>query len=76
MNNPRRLVTADKREDDAETSLRPQRLDEFVGQEQARANLKVFIEAARARKEDLERRRWRRSWRGNLASTSAPHPVR
>jgi holliday junction DNA helicase RuvB len=54
MNNPRRLVTADKREDDAETSLRPQRLDEFVGQEQARANLKVFIEAARARKEALD----------------------
>jgi holliday junction DNA helicase RuvB len=54
MNNPHRLVTADKREDDAETSLRPQRLDEFVGQEQARANLKVFIEAARARKEALD----------------------
>jgi holliday junction DNA helicase RuvB len=54
MNNPHRLVTADKRDDDAETSLRPQRLDEFVGQEQARANLKVFIEAARARKEALD----------------------
>src|SRR5512133_1596297 len=54
MNNPRRLVTADKRDDDTETSLRPQRLDEFVGQEQARANLKVFIEAARARKEALD----------------------
>jgi holliday junction DNA helicase RuvB len=54
MNNPRRLVAADKREDDAETSLRPQRLDEFVGQELARANLKVFIEAARARKEALD----------------------
>jgi holliday junction DNA helicase RuvB len=54
MNNPRRLVAADKRDDDAETSLRPQRLDEFVGQEQARANLKVFIEAARARKEALD----------------------
>jgi Holliday junction DNA helicase RuvB len=54
MNNPRRLVAADKRDDDAETSLRPHRLDEFVGQEQARANLKVFIEAARARKEALD----------------------
>jgi len=54
MNNPRRLVTADKRDDDKEASLRPQRLDEFVGQEQARANLKVFIEAARARKEALD----------------------
>jgi len=54
MNNPRRLVTADKRDDDPEASLRPQRLDEFIGQEQARANLKVFIEAARARKEALD----------------------
>ena len=50
MNSPRRLMAADKRDDDADASLRPQRLTEFVGQEQARANLKVFIEAARARK--------------------------
>jgi Holliday junction DNA helicase RuvB len=54
MNSPRRLLAADKREDDADASLRPQRLNEFVGQEQARANLKVFIEAARARKEALD----------------------
>jgi len=54
MNNPRRLVAADKRDDDAEATLRPQRLDEFIGQEQARANLKVFIEAARARNEALD----------------------
>src|SRR5262249_35791736 len=54
MNNPRRLVTADKRDDDPEASLRPQRLDEFVGQQQARANLGVFIEAARVRKEALD----------------------
>ena len=54
MNSPRRLVAADKRNDDVEASLRPQRLDEFVGQEQARANLKVFIEAASARKEALD----------------------
>ncbi len=54
MNNPRRLVAADKRDDDADASLRPQRLAEFIGQEQARANLSVFIEAARARKEALD----------------------
>jgi len=54
MNSPRRLMAADKRDDDADASLRPQRLTEFVGQEQARANLKVFIEAARARKEALD----------------------
>jgi Holliday junction DNA helicase RuvB len=52
---PRRLVTAERRDDDAaETSLRPQRLSEFIGQQQARANLSVFIEAARARNEALD----------------------
>jgi Holliday junction DNA helicase RuvB len=34
--------------------LRPQRLSEFIGQQQARANLSVFIEAAKARKEALD----------------------
>jgi Holliday junction DNA helicase RuvB len=52
---PRRLVTAERRDEDtAETSLRPQRLSEFIGQQQARANLSVFIEAAKARKEALD----------------------
>ena len=52
---PRRLVTAERRDEDvSEVSLRPQRLSEFIGQEQARANLSVFIEAARARKEALD----------------------
>jgi Holliday junction DNA helicase RuvB len=52
---PRRLVTAERRDDDAETaSLRPQQLSDFIGQEQARANLRVFIEAARTRKESLD----------------------
>jgi holliday junction DNA helicase RuvB len=52
---PRRLVTPERRDDDiAEASLRPQRLSEFIGQQQARANLNVFIEAARKRKEPLD----------------------
>jgi Holliday junction DNA helicase RuvB len=51
---PRRLVTADKREDDVDASLRPQRLADFIGQEKARANMSVFIEAARARNEALD----------------------
>jgi Holliday junction DNA helicase RuvB len=52
---PRRLVSAERRADDApETSIRPLRLDEFVGQQQARANLSVFIEAARQRNEALD----------------------
>src|SRR2546430_1186415 len=52
---PRRLVMPERRDDDAaETSLRPQRLNEFIGQQQARANLAVFIEAARTRREALD----------------------
>ena len=50
-----RLVTSAKRESESlEASIRPQSLDDFVGQEQARANLKVFIEAARARGDALD----------------------
>ena len=54
MTTPHRLVTPETRADDADVSLRPQRLSEFIGQEKARANLGVFIEAARARKEALD----------------------
>jgi Holliday junction DNA helicase RuvB len=51
----RKLVTGERRDEDAaEASLRPQMLSEFVGQEQARKNLAVFIEAARVRKEALD----------------------
>jgi Holliday junction DNA helicase RuvB len=49
-----RLVAAERRDDDVDASLRPQRLADFIGQEKARANLSVFIEAARARKEALD----------------------
>lgn len=49
-----RLLSAEKRVEDIETSLRPQRLDDFVGQEAVRANLKVFIEAAKNRNEALD----------------------
>jgi Holliday junction DNA helicase RuvB len=50
-----RLVSALQRDDDpAEANLRPQRLVEFIGQQQARANLSVFIEAAKTRKEALD----------------------
>jgi holliday junction DNA helicase RuvB len=52
---PRRLVTAERRDEDvADSSLRPQRLAEFIGQQQARSNLAVFIEAARVRREALD----------------------
>jgi holliday junction DNA helicase RuvB len=52
---PRRLVTAGRSEEDAaDSSLRPQRLADFIGQQQARSNLSVFIEAAKTRKEALD----------------------
>jgi Holliday junction DNA helicase RuvB len=50
-----KLVAPERREEDAaESSLRPQRLTEFIGQEQARKNLGIFIAAARGRKEALD----------------------
>jgi Holliday junction DNA helicase RuvB len=50
-----RLVAAEARTDDAgEPPLRPQVLADFVGQPQACANLKVYIEAAKARGEALD----------------------
>ena len=55
MSTPSRIVTPERRGDDApDTALRPQRLSEFVGQAQARANLSIFIEAARKRNEALD----------------------
>ena len=55
MSAPPRLVAPERRDDDgAELSLRPQLLADFVGQEQARSNLSVFIQAARSRKEALD----------------------
>jgi Holliday junction DNA helicase RuvB len=50
-----RLITAEPTEQDApEASLRPQTLDEFVGQRQLRENLRIFIEAAKSRREALD----------------------
>lgn len=54
MEKPDRLIAADKRGEDTDTSLRPQTLDDFVGQAAARANLKIFIEAAKVRNEALD----------------------
>ena len=52
---PDRLVTPERSEDDTlEVSLRPKLLADFVGQQQARENLSVFIDAAKARAEALD----------------------
>ena len=49
-----RLVSPEAAPADAELSLRPQRLAEFIGQTQLCQNLRVFIDAARARREALD----------------------
>ncbi|MEK8092744.1 Holliday junction branch migration DNA helicase RuvB [Methylocystis sp. IM3] len=54
MTTPARLVSPEQRDDDADASLRPLTLADFTGQEAARANLKVFIEAAKTRGDALD----------------------
>ena len=49
-----RIITPELRGEDADVSLRPRSLDDFLGQAAARANLKVFIEAAKGRGEALD----------------------
>ena len=52
-----RLVTArtlSKHEDAQERALRPKQLEEYVGQEKAREQLAIFIEAAKKRQEALD----------------------
>lgn len=41
-------------EDEGEGSLRPKRLTEYIGQEKAKENLSVFIDAAKMRQEPLD----------------------
>jgi Holliday junction DNA helicase RuvB len=54
--NGERLVSAEYTEDDLEIdrSLRPRRLDEYLGQTRVKENLGVLIDAARARNESLD----------------------
>lgn len=51
-----RLVTSNQRDEDVqvETSLRPRRLAEYIGQDRVKTNLSIFIQAARAREEPLD----------------------
>jgi holliday junction DNA helicase RuvB len=50
-----RIIDREKMPEDAiDTHLRPQRLDEFIGQSKVKQNLKVFIEAAKSRGEALD----------------------
>ena len=53
---PEREISSDIKEDEGgfELSIRPKSFEDFVGQERIKENLKVFIEAARQRKEALD----------------------
>ena len=52
----KRMITTEftKEDEKIETSLRPQYLKEYIGQEQTKRNLKVYIEAAKQRGESLD----------------------
>jgi Holliday junction DNA helicase RuvB len=54
LSDDHRLLSPEKREDDTDTSLRPLSLSEFTGQKAARANLQVFINAAKSRGDALD----------------------
>jgi Holliday junction DNA helicase RuvB len=49
-----RIISGDRRPEDIDAALRPKTLDDFVGQRAARENLRVFIEAAKARGDALD----------------------
>ena len=46
MTDTDRVTTPERRPEDLDAALRPNTLDEFVGQKAARDNLRVFIDAA------------------------------
>ena len=51
------MITNSKEQDDdvvLDTTLRPQRLSEYVGQQKIRKNLQMFMDAAKKRKEPIE----------------------
>ena len=54
MTAPDPALRAEALPEDADRALRPQTLDEFVGQREARANLSVFIESARRRGQAMD----------------------
>ncbi|MCI8861925.1 MAG: Holliday junction branch migration DNA helicase RuvB [Lachnospiraceae bacterium] len=52
----KRIITTESIEEDVRTeyTLRPQTLDEYIGQEKAKKNLKIYIQAAKERGEALD----------------------
>lgn len=56
LENLERIIdaTVHKEEEESEKSLRPHRFEEYMGQEEIKKNLKVFIQAAKQRQEPLD----------------------
>ena len=54
MSDNQRILDGERKDEDLDANIRPERLADFTGQEQARANLSVFIEAAKQRGEALD----------------------
>lgn len=56
FDNENRIVSPDLNEvdNDIETSLRPKTFNEYIGQEKAKENLKIYIDAAKARGDVLD----------------------
>ena len=51
----KRIVTSEKTSDDVfDRNIRPESLDEYVGQDEIKSNLEVFIKAAKMRNEPLD----------------------
>ena len=48
------ILTKDKITDDYDESIRPQHIDEYIGQTEVKENVRVFIEAAKMRDEPLD----------------------
>ena len=72
----KRIITTDVTEEDLplEGNLRPQTLDDYIGQEKTKSTLKVYIEAAKQRHDALDRRLILRSsgtWKTTLSGIIA-----
>jgi holliday junction DNA helicase RuvB len=55
-NDDNKVISPEEKEEEKsfEVSLRPKKLDEYVGQDKIKENLEIFMEAARRRKEPIE----------------------
>ena len=54
MSENERLLSAEREQTDDEETIRPQTLDEYVGQDALKSNLRIFIQAALQRNEALD----------------------